>query len=272
MKLSETTTALDAIKFKSDIDNQLKNTAIQYATMIHKQCISYGVYTPKCKTLIMDWLYYSIAKITKEYCNKNSITFTDIALTDSISGSGGSDTGARVIYIKLSFIQKFCTSIADDLSTFVSAPSDKNHNEESFTIDAIAEGLLDGYHYSLSNTDKAELINTILHEISHLQQTKTPLANKQSQKQANILKTLSGEDKSAAYLNHTAEIDAWANGQVAQYVLMNPDFNLADIKNEVVYITKAYSNYERIPLTLETKKKFASKVFKLLHQIYKDRK
>jgi hypothetical protein len=272
MKLSETTTALDAIKFKSNIDNQLKTTAIQYATMIHKQCMTYGVYTPKCKSLIMDWLYYSIAKVTKDYCNKNKITFTDIALTDSITGSGGADTNARVIYIKLSVIQKFCTSIVDDLSTFVNSPSDKHHNEESFTIDAISEGLLDGYNYSLTNTDKAELINTILHEISHLQQTETPLANKQSQKQANILKTLSGGDKSAAYLNHTAEIDAWANGQVAQYVLTKPDFTLADIKDEVVHITKAYSNYGRTPVSLEAKKKFASKVFKLLHQIYKDRK
>ena len=70
------------------------------------------------------------------------------------------------------------------------------------------------------------------------------------------------------YSSQSHEIDAFANGEVAKYILDNPDYTLSDIKTQTVYLTKKYSQFGDITLSNETKKKFATKVFKLLYQHY----
>jgi hypothetical protein len=268
--LLETETALSAVKFKKDFENNLKRTSLEYAKMIHDKAIKYQSYA-KCDEIIMDWIFCSMESAIETLCTQHGISST-VYLSYAIDGTGAADINQRHVYIQKKTIDSYVKNIFDDLTTFVYGPNNKNYDESNFTPDAIAEGMMDGYLYSITST-KSDLIATVIHEVSHLIQTKKESSREPNNDDVHKLNQIQDKkSKHEYYLNRPMEIDAFANGEVAKYILDNPDFTLADIQKETVYLTNQYRQHGNVLLTKETTKKFASKIFKLLYNEYKSRK
>lgn len=267
--LLETTTALDAIKFKTNLEKALTTKAPQYAKLIYIQALKFGVYNKACSEYIQDWFYYSISDTIKTYCNTLPFSIDILVASLGKSTYASVSPNDKIMYISKELIDSLVKNTIEDLKTFVYAPSDKNYDSYTFTIDNIADGIMDGYLYGLSMHDRNEFIATVLHEISHLQQMQNNKASGYMTKSvANNKAIVDDKEKYEDYKNQPHEIDAWANDQVAKYILDNPEYTLSDIKTQTVYLTKKYSQFGDITLSNETKKKFAAKVFKLLYQNY----
>lgn len=267
--LLETTTALDAIKFKTNLEKSLTTKASQYAKLIYRQALKYGAYNDACSEYVQDWYFYSIEESIKQYCKSLPFSVQVFVASLGKDTNASTDPKSKIVYINDRILDGFVKTTISELSTFVYAPNNPHYNESDFSEQAIADGMFDGYLYSTSSDIKNKFIATLLHEISHLQQIPNDNAkNAMLRSVSNNDKIEDNKEQFEDYSSQSHEIDAFANGEVAKYILDNPDYTLSDIKTQTVYLTKKYSQFGDITLSNETKKKFATKVFKLLYQHY----